>query len=225
MDATVLVTGAATGLGRACADRLSAEGYAVVGWDVRGVDSNARVDVSAFDDVSTAAALLPPLVGVVHCAGVTSRESIMDSDPEEWARVIAVNLLGTFHVARAAYPLLRGARGTFVAVGSVQGTSGFRNRSAYGASKAAVVSLVRSMAVEWGQSGVRAVCVSPGYTTFGMSSGTRMPPEVYRRIPSGELVGVSEVTEVVAFLLSPRAGALTGIEIPVDNGFTAFSGI
>lgn len=119
MDVTILVTGAATGLGSACVDRLSAEGYAVLGWDMRGAGAIARVDVSAFDEVSTAAAALPPLAGVVHCAGLTSRDSIMGSDPEEWARVIAVNLLGTFNVAHATYPLLLAARGTFVALGSV----------------------------------------------------------------------------------------------------------
>lgn len=70
------------------------------------------------------------------------------------------------------------------------------------------------MAAEWGMAGVRAICVSPGYTTFGMSAGIRLPPEVYRRIPSGRLVTASEVTEVVAFVLSSRAGSLTGIETP-----------
>lgn len=221
----VLVTGAAGGLGRLVVERLRERGYEVLGWDAHPSPGIVAVDVSDAEDVHVAAHELPPLAGVVHCAGITNCVSLAASDPAEFARVIAVNLLGTFHVAQATFARLQQGSGVFIGIGSVQGSTGFRDRAAYGASKAGVASLVRSMAVEWAPAGVRAICVSPGYTNVGMSAQSALPPAVAARIPNGRLVDGDEVVDVISFVLSRAAVAISGIEIPVDNGFISYGGI
>jgi NAD(P)-dependent dehydrogenase (short-subunit alcohol dehydrogenase family) len=226
---SVLITGIGGGLGGECSRHLAGLGYDVIGWDASVGDNWQTVDVADGDAVDHAMAGLPPLVGVVHCAGVSNRLSIADLSVNEFARVMRVNAVGTFAVARASYPLLVQGAGAFVAVASVAGSAGFRNRVAYSSSKAAVIMMVKSMAIEWAPAGVRAVCISPGFVDAGMSlqgqqAGATPSDAILAHTPADRLVAVSEFASTVAFALSPAASGITGSEIVVDGGFLALGG-
>lgn len=228
---TVLVTGLLGGLGSACGEHLVSLGYTVLGWDAEadGSGNCARVDVTDLEAVAVAGAELPPLVGVVHCAGISDRRSIDDLTPAEFERVLSVNTTGTYAVARSALAALTAGHGTFVAIGSVAGSAGFRNRIAYSASKAAVAMMVKSMAIEWAERGVRAICISPGFVDAGMSirgqrAGQTSNSAILDHTPSGRLVSAGEVATAVAFAISGAAAGITGAEIAVDGGFLALGG-
>jgi NAD(P)-dependent dehydrogenase (short-subunit alcohol dehydrogenase family) len=230
---SVLVTGVASGLGKACAEHLRSLGFTVLGWDAtvpsEPDDDWTKVDVTSSVDLETASSNLPPLVGVINCAGVANRLSIDEITVEQFSQVLAVNLVGTFAVAKATLSALEAGRGTFVAIGSVAGSSGFVDRSAYSTSKAGVKMLVKSIAIEWAGRGVRALCVSPGFVNAGMSArgqveGGTSPRAVIDHTPSRRLVEASEIATVVAFAISDAASGMTGSEIIVDAGFNALTG-
>lgn len=228
---TVLVTGSAGGLGGACATYLRQQGYSVIGWDcVESPDGSwQRVDLTSFDEVAAAAAGLPPLAGVVNCAGVSNRLSVAELSAQDFANVVGINLGGTFNLAKAVFPALQAAGGTFVGIGSVAGSAAFTNRAAYCSSKAAVIMLVKCLAIEWAQHGVRAVCVSPGFVDAGMSvqgqrEGGTSSTAILDHTPFGRLVKAEEFAQTVAFVISDAASGITGSEILVDAGFDALSG-
>jgi len=229
----VLITGAASGIGAACAARLLADGYAVVGWDLRaGDDPRIRwheLDVRDASAVGTAAAALPALDGAVTCAGLANREAAVDIAPATFSRLLDVNVDGTFLVAQAAYPALAAGGGTLVTMGSVAGRLAFTDRVAYCASKAAVSMLTRCLAIEWGPHGVRAVCVCPGFVDVGMAAqgiadDAALGRAVLGHTPAGRLTSPAEVAGTVAFVLSDAASGITGSDIYVDGGFAALGG-
>lgn len=229
----VLITGAASGIGAACAARLLADGHRVIGWDLRAGDDPRiewqELDVRAADQVATAATALPPLLGTVTCAGLANRETALDIAPATFSRLLDVNVDGTFFTAQAAYPALVAGGGTLVTVGSVAGRLAFTNRVAYCTSKAAVIMLTRCLAVEWAADGVRALCVCPGFVEVGMAAqgianDEAMGRSVLGHTPAGRLTSPTEVAGTVAFALSEAASGITGSEIYVDGGFAALGG-
>lgn len=230
---TVLVTGAAGGIGAACAERFLRAGWTVYGWDLTNIAEPriraTRIDLTSWDDVHAAAPELPPLQALVNAVGVASREPAAALTREEWLRVIDANLNAPFFVVHACYTALREARGTIVNIASITASVGFRNRSVYSATKAAVVALTRNLALEWAPDGIRVIAVSPTFTRTplvqkGIDEGKTNIDVLLERTPQHRLLEPDELAAVIFRLVSPDFAGLTGSEVVVDCGLGAFGG-
>jgi NAD(P)-dependent dehydrogenase (short-subunit alcohol dehydrogenase family) len=232
---TALVTGAGSGIGAACAARFLADGWAVIGWDVRrGEEARvawAEVDVSDWDSVETAAASVPPLAAVVNCAGIALMTPTLSMSREDWDRTIAINLSGAYYVSRHLYEPLRRAGGVLVQVASVNAKNTTRFRAPYNASKAGLVSLTQALAVEWAleSSGVRVFCVSPGLTrtqtaTIRIEQGLIDEKTLLDRVPTRRWIETSEIAAAIVGLVGDDFSALHGANVIVDAGYDAWGG-
>ena len=237
MTRVALVTGAASGIGWAVAERLRDDGAAVVGFDLRdrgpdGVEMVAGdvTDRAAVDAaVAHAVAAQGRLDVVANVAGIPQFGRVDDIDDEEWARSLAVNLTGPFTVCRAALPHLRATRGCIVNVASIAGLEGQAYTAAYCASKGGLVLLTRALAVELAPDGVRVNCVCPA------AVDTPLLADVAPRIPADAdprlldrlqmlmpgLVTPGQVAAAVAYLASDEAAFVTGHALALDGGRSA----
>jgi 2-keto-3-deoxy-L-fuconate dehydrogenase len=230
----VLVTGGASGIGRAVARELAARGaeVAVLDRDATGTDGIA-VQADVTDDraveraVGEAVDALGGLDVLVNNAGVGAIGTVEDNDLDEWRRVLDVNVLGLVRVTRAALPALRiSSRAAIVNTCSIAATAGLPLRAAYSASKGAVLSLTLAMAADHLKDGIRVNCVNPGTVDtpwVGRLLDQADDPAAARtalqaRQPSGRLVSAEEVAAAVAYLAGPDAGATTGTSLAVDGG-------
>jgi NAD(P)-dependent dehydrogenase (short-subunit alcohol dehydrogenase family) len=237
--AVALVTGAASGIGRACVQRLVAAGTAVAAVDLdvaplRDLDALAlAADVADHAAVEAAVARaeaeLGPLDAVVNVAGITGSSDAAEchvTPVDEWRRVLDVNLTGPFLVCRAALPgmLERGA-GSIVNVASVAGLVAFPGRCAYSASKGGVVQLTRSLAADYAARGIRANAVCPGMVDTPMTSWRLEQPDlraaVLAKIPAGRVATAAEVAEAVALLAGDAMVYMNGAMLVLDGGWTA----
>ena len=250
-DKTVVVTGAASGIGRAVALEFAAVGARVVAAD-READAGARVvtelaggadaghrfaalDVTDPDSVRALFAAAPrPVDVLVNNAGINLPAALLAVDPDDIARTLAVNQTGMILCAQAAAAgMVAAGGGVIVNMASESGLEGSAGQSVYAASKAAVYSLTRSWAKEFGARGVRVVGVAPGpLEPTGMTGAAYMAalakargtsPEAIDRgyasaIPLGRPGTLAEVANVVVFLASPRASYVTGTVINVSGG-------
>jgi len=224
-----IVTGGASGIGRAAAAGLEATGAAVAVFDRAG---DPPVDVSDAAGVEAAVQgvreRLGPIDILVNAAGVPALADF--SDPgfgEVWDRTLAVNLQGTLNTVRACLDdLLASEAGRIVNIASTEALTAGRMGSPYTVSKHAVVGLTRSLAVDLGRRGVTANCVCPGATLTGMTAP--IPEEAKaaygrRNIPLGRYGSPEEVAYMVVALTAPEASFVNGAIIPVDGGMTAMS--
>jgi NAD(P)-dependent dehydrogenase (short-subunit alcohol dehydrogenase family) len=249
-----LVTGGSQGIGRGAALALARQGSAVVvhGLDLAGAEQTAAEIIAAggravavagpIDDPETSesavrAALehFGALDTLVTSAGIQRYGDVPSTSLETWNEVFAVNVTGVFLAARAALPTLRkGGAGAIVIVSSVQATATQTQVAAYTASKGALISLTRSLAVDEAVYGVRANCVSPGSVDTPMlrasasllGDGTEQGVEDTlanwgTAHPLGRIARPDEIGEVVSFLSSSRASFVTGAEVRVDGGLLA----
>lgn len=230
---TALVTGAASGIGAACVGRFLQEGWQVIGWDIRPGDDQRvlwkTVDVSDWNAVAAAAENLPPLGVAINCAGIGARESLLEMSEETWDSVITTNLNSAFYVSHLIFPALQAGRGTVVNIASITATSTFRNRAAYSAAKAGLLSLTRSMAVEWAEYGIRAIALSPGFTRTpmvhqGIDEGRTREEDIYAGNPQHRLIEPWEIAAAIFRLTSDEFPGLTGSNVLIDAGFDAWGG-
>ena len=246
MTRSVLVTGGASGIGRAAALLLARDGAALTVVDRAGdaAEETAReitsaggsaiaapADVGNEDDVAAAVRsavdAFGGIDGLVTSAGVFhggDLKPLDDVELDDFLFVLQVNLAGTFLAIKHAVPHLLERRGAVVTISSTAALKGHGYGSGYTASKGGVAALTRLAAVQYGPQGVRVNCICPGGVDTPMTAGTWRTPEAQERIrrivPLQRVAEPEEIASVAAFLLSDGAAHLTGQTIAVDGGTT-----
>jgi NAD(P)-dependent dehydrogenase (short-subunit alcohol dehydrogenase family) len=236
---TVIVTGGASGIGRACAMALAAAGRPVAVWDLdhersvataadiaaaTGVATwGAGVDVAAVaglpDAVAAAGAALGPVGGLVHAAGIVRVSSLDDLTEELWDAVVGVQQRAIPFLVQAVANDLRATPGSAVVlIGSLASFIGYADIASYVASKAAVLGLTRSLALALAADGVRVNAVCPGYIETGMLTGS---PRLVDETPLGRMGRPEDIARAARFLLSADASFITGTQLVVDGGVLA----
>ena len=212
----IVVTGAGRGIGAGLATELRSRGADVVGVDLAGTD--ASCDVSDADQVDALFAGLGRVDGLVNCAALLVDRKAHDEIPlDEWDRMFAVNVRGSFLCARAAARVMReSGRGSIVNVASETAFTGSHGFVHYVASKGAVISLTRALANELGRQGIRVNCVAPGFTPTPGSEvlGTYDPT----RTPLGRVMRPDDLLGTFCYLLSDDSAFVSGQTIMVNGG-------
>ena len=241
MTKTVLITGAAIGIGRATAKAFGNAGYHVIVTDVlekegQGVvaeiGKNAefhKLDVRSTENANAVVAAVEKKHGALDCivanAGIAHKVPLAQMTDEKWDHTLDIDLKGIFRVVRAAAPAMKTAKqGSIVAVSSIMGVAyGWDDHVHYSAAKSGVVGLVRGLAVELARDGIRVNGIAPGYirTAQLLSKEHSVGPDADKcgeYIPMGRIGEPEEIAEVIQFLASNAARYMTGQVVVVDGG-------
>ena len=242
---TVIVTGAASGIGRGVAERFSQEGANVVLCDIdekklgeaaAGLPGDRtiaqRCDVTQFAEVSALVAAAVRRFGavdvMVNNAGIAAEGTALEVSLEDWGKTVDTDLGGVFHGCRAALPELLRTQGCIVNTASVSGLAADWGMCAYNAAKGGVVNLTRSLALDFGAKGVRTNSVCPSLTQTGMTEdmikNEVLVERFMERMPLRRVAQPADIAAVVAFLASDDAHFVNGVNIPVDGGVMASNG-
>ncbi len=219
----MVVTGAASGLGLAIAQAAQAEGASITALDraASPFDDSRICDISDEAQVREALGALERIDAVVNSAGIARRAAVADTDMADFDAVMAVNVRGAFLVSKYALPALRKRGGSIVHISSGVATTGTRNRAAYTASKGALLSLTRNMALDYAADRVRVNCLCPGFVNTPLLAS--LTPERRAKLvalhPLGRMGEPEDIAHMALFLMSDQAGWITGQAIAVDGGF------
>lgn len=230
---TALVTGGTSGIGFGVCEVLLGQGWQVIATGLNDTEiakcpkrpglTVLRLDVTDDLSVSNCVAEIDRLDGLVNCAGVLMRGK--EYDLEVFRTVLEVNLVGTMRMCLAAQPLLKETSGAIVNTASMLSYFGGALVPAYAASKGGVAQLTKSLAAGWAADGVRVNAVAPGWIDTGMTEAlqadTVRNEAILARTPLGRWGQPGEIGELVAWLLSDKAGFVTGSIYPVDGGYSA----
>src|ERR1051326_817067 len=232
-----IVTGAARGIGRAIADRCSLSGARVALWDVDAAAAQAAAGeiegaLASFADVTepqtllaalaeTEARLGPPDI-LVNNAGISGANFPLDQyPPDEWRRVVEIDLMGVFNCCRAVVPAMRRRDyGRIVNIASIAGKEGNPNASAYSAAKAGVIGLTKSLGKELADTGIRVNCVTPAAARTDIFAQMTEAQIEYMlsKIPMNRFVAVEEIAALVAWLSSEECSFSTGGGVDISGG-------
>lgn len=236
-DKRVLITGGAGGIGKTTAARFLEEGARVIIMDLDqeacqqieqqlpALGKSILCDVSSPDSVKQAFEQLQERLGgldiLINNAGISIRHRFVDITPEDWQRVIDINLNGLFFVAQqAALQMLAGGGGVIINMGSTNGLAGYHYYGDYNASKSGVIELSRSMALELGPT-IRVNAICPGFIMTPMQEAEYTPEmqrEFYEKLPLKRLGTPDDVASLFAFLASDEASWITGQHFVIDGG-------
>ena len=236
---TAVVTGGASGIGRAIARRLAAEGADVVVADVDAAGAEqvagelggraVAADVTSPDDVARLAEAAGAVDVLVNNAGGGLSDDLLEIDPATWDRDVALNLKAAFLCAKAVLPgMIERGRGVIVNIASVNGMTAL-GYEPYSAAKAGMISLTESIAVRYGPQGIRAVAVAPGSIRSPIwEERRREEPQIFERLvrwyPLRRVGEPEDVAAAVAFLASDDASWISGETLRVDGGLLAGNG-
>jgi 3-oxoacyl-[acyl-carrier protein] reductase len=216
-----VVTGGASGIGRAAVDRLAQDGVEVITFDLSD-EADVVVDITDEQAVAEAAAKVGDVDILVNSAGIIGPNKVLwEITADEWAQTFAVNVTGTFHLCRAFVPGMRARHwGRIVNMASIAGKDGNARLSAYSATKAAVIGLTKALGKELAADGVLVNAIAPAVIETPMNSATA--PEVLTRlvglIPMGRLGQPAEVAELIAWLASDKCSFSTGAVYDITGG-------
>jgi len=246
-DKVAFITGAASGIGAACALRFVQEGAWVVGFDIGETTNDTwkkAVEIapeSYFEigDVRDEERIRSVIEGtvkrfgrldiVVNCAGIASGGPVHMLPTEEWDRVMGINLKGTFLVCKYAVgQMVEQGSGSIVNISSIEGIEGSEGGSAYNVSKGGVILLTRNMAMDYARKGIRVNTICPGFVDTPLASETVLDNEILKdfrdhiieAILLGRIGRPEEIANAVLFLASDEASFITGHALMVDGGFT-----
>jgi NAD(P)-dependent dehydrogenase (short-subunit alcohol dehydrogenase family) len=240
-ERVAVVSGAASGIGRAIAEALYDEGAAVavldisnaaeaageIGSDALGVDCDVRSASAVGSAIERAVGQFGRIDIVVNTAGVGDDDDMTaETTDANFDRIVSVNFRGTFHVTRAALPLLKERGGSIINIASIAALKGYKTASIYCATKGAMVSFTRAVAVEYAEFGVRANVICPGHidTPMFRRPGVDVVAKTARAIttiPLGRIGVPGDLTGLAVLLASDAGSYITGAVIPVDGGVTA----
>jgi NAD(P)-dependent dehydrogenase (short-subunit alcohol dehydrogenase family) len=240
-----MITGAGDGIGWATAQVFAGHNYRVALVDINAGAASEKVkqlgeghvaigaDVSQEPDVRAAFQAVEKEFGrldaLVNNAGIGSPHlPTTQQTVESFERILSIHLTGTFLFSREAHGVMaRQGTGSIVNISSIAGLTGLPRRNAYGAAKAGIAAMTKSMACEWAADGIRVNAVAPGFVATALvkkleADGFVDTPRLNRRIPMGRLARPEEIAQAIYFLSSPAASYIAGTVLSVDGGWTAF---
>jgi NAD(P)-dependent dehydrogenase (short-subunit alcohol dehydrogenase family) len=220
-----VVTGGTRGIGRAIADRLAAEGWAVLTLARHPADSPhpfQACDVADAESVRAVFAGLDRVDALVNCAGIAGANRL-DGDDALWHAIIGSNLHGTYHCCKAALPLLPDGTGRIINIASVLGLRGVPDQTAYCAAKHGVVGLTRALALALAPRGITVNALCPGWVDTDMAAQRYAElgitaAQAAAGVPTGRIASPDELADATMWLLRPEARSITGHALPIDGG-------
>ena len=232
----IFVTGAASGIGQALVATVREAGAIVAGADLAEIgglgnnDAAYRLDVSNAEQTEEVVAQIIErfgrIDGVATCAGISVEGAVTQFELDNWHKALAVNLTGTMLTCRAVLPhMVAAGQGAIVTIASIYGMTGGQGNTPYNVTKGGILQLTRSLAADYGASGIRVNAVSPGYIETpmtGMLANAGPFRDAFVGMHLLQRAGKpEEVARVMRFLLTDEASYVTGANIPVDGGFSA----